>query len=135
MITITHTPADGTILEGTTRGDGTNHLLKPLTWRWSTNLGGHLILVVPERDPPHVICVKRPPTQKATLGPATETRSAATSNAHGRGREREGAVASPTDAATTGCGPILPVRVEASPDAGRQRLQGLDTRCGSASVV
>ena len=31
MITITHTPADGTILEGTTRGDGTNHLLKPLT--------------------------------------------------------------------------------------------------------
>ena len=27
MITITHTPADGTILEGTTRGDGTNHLL------------------------------------------------------------------------------------------------------------
>ena len=39
MITITHTPANGTILEGTTRGDGTNHLLKPLTWRWSTNLG------------------------------------------------------------------------------------------------
>ena len=39
MITITHTPADGTILEGTTRGDGTNHLLKPRSWRWSTNLG------------------------------------------------------------------------------------------------
>jgi hypothetical protein len=35
MIAITHTPTDGTILEGTTRGDGTNHLLKPLTWRWS----------------------------------------------------------------------------------------------------
>ena len=34
MIAITHTPTDGTILEGTTRGDGTNQLLKPLTWRW-----------------------------------------------------------------------------------------------------
>jgi hypothetical protein len=31
MIAITHTPTDGTILEGTTRGDGTNQLLKPLT--------------------------------------------------------------------------------------------------------
>ena len=39
MIAITHTPTDGTILEGTTRGHGTNHLLKPLTWRWSTHLG------------------------------------------------------------------------------------------------
>jgi len=27
MITIAHAPADGTILKGTTRGDGTNHLL------------------------------------------------------------------------------------------------------------
>ncbi len=38
MIAITHTPTDGTILEGTTRGDGTNQLLKPLTWRWSRQL-------------------------------------------------------------------------------------------------
>jgi len=38
MIAITHTPADGTVLEGTTRGDGTNQLLKPLTWRWSRQL-------------------------------------------------------------------------------------------------
>ena len=38
MIAITHTPTDGTILEGTTRGDGTNQLLKPLTWRWSRRL-------------------------------------------------------------------------------------------------
>ena len=35
MIAISHTPTDGTILEGTTRWDGTNQLLKPLTWRWS----------------------------------------------------------------------------------------------------
>ena len=38
MIAITHIPTDGTILEGTTRGDGTNQLLKPLTWRWSRRL-------------------------------------------------------------------------------------------------
>ena len=35
MIAITHTPATGTTLEGTTRGDGTNQLLKPHGWRWS----------------------------------------------------------------------------------------------------
>jgi hypothetical protein len=29
MIAITHTPTDGTVLEGTTRGDGTNQLLNP----------------------------------------------------------------------------------------------------------
>ena len=39
MIAITHTPTDGTVLEGSSRGDGTNHLLKPLTWRWSTGMG------------------------------------------------------------------------------------------------
>ena len=38
MIAISHTPTDGTILEGTTRWDGTNQLLKPLTWRWSRRL-------------------------------------------------------------------------------------------------
>jgi len=38
MIAITHTPATGITLEGTTRGDGTNQLLKPLGWRWSANI-------------------------------------------------------------------------------------------------
>ena len=40
MIAITHTPADGTILEGTTKGDGTNHILNSggRHWRWSRNL-------------------------------------------------------------------------------------------------
>ena len=42
MIAITHTPTDGTVLKGSSRGDGTNHLLKPLTWRWSA---GVLLLV------------------------------------------------------------------------------------------
>ena len=41
MITITHTPATGTLLEGTTKGDGTNQLLRAggLHWRWSAHLG------------------------------------------------------------------------------------------------
>lgn len=37
-LTITHTSAAGTILEGTCRGDGTAELVKPLRWRWSRNL-------------------------------------------------------------------------------------------------
>lgn len=44
MIAITHTPAGGTILEGTTKGDGTNHILKTGGhWRWSRNLGAWYI--------------------------------------------------------------------------------------------
>lgn len=39
MLTITHTPADGTVLDGTARGDGTAPLLKSNGWRWSHNLG------------------------------------------------------------------------------------------------
>jgi len=35
MIAITRTPTGGSILQGTTRGAGTNQLLKPLGWRWS----------------------------------------------------------------------------------------------------
>ena len=44
MTAITHTPAGGTILEGTTKGDGTNHILKTCgPWRWSRNLGAWYI--------------------------------------------------------------------------------------------
>ena len=41
MITITHTPAEGTLLQGTAKGDGTNLVLKTdgRCWRWSTHLG------------------------------------------------------------------------------------------------
>jgi hypothetical protein len=38
-LSITHTAADGTLLDGTTRGDGTAPLLKEHRWRWSGNLG------------------------------------------------------------------------------------------------
>lgn len=45
MITITHTPEAGTVLEGTTKGDGTNHILNSdgRSWRWSRNLGAWYI--------------------------------------------------------------------------------------------
>lgn len=39
MLTITHTEADGTLIEGTTKGDGSADALKANHWRWSRNLG------------------------------------------------------------------------------------------------
>ena len=38
-LTITHTHAEGTLIGGTTRGDGSAEILKPQRWRWSRNLG------------------------------------------------------------------------------------------------
>lgn len=39
-LTITHTPQDGTLIDGTTKGDGTAEILKTSGWRFSRNLGG-----------------------------------------------------------------------------------------------
>lgn len=36
---LTHTPADGTVVTGTARGDGTGVVLKAQGWRWSRVLG------------------------------------------------------------------------------------------------
>lgn len=38
-ITITHTAADGTLIEGTSKGDGTNIILKTAGFRWFRTLG------------------------------------------------------------------------------------------------
>ncbi|MYR08970.1 DUF3560 domain-containing protein [Gordonia sp. SID5947] len=38
-ITITHTPTDGTLVDGTSRGDGTNTILKSVGFRWFRTLG------------------------------------------------------------------------------------------------
>lgn len=38
MITITHTRAEGTLLDGTSRGDGSAEIIKPLGWRWFRSL-------------------------------------------------------------------------------------------------
>lgn len=37
-LTITHTRAEGTLIEGTARGDGSAEILKVHRWRWSRNL-------------------------------------------------------------------------------------------------
>lgn len=39
MITITHTAAEGTLVHGTSRGDGTNEILKALGFKWFRTLG------------------------------------------------------------------------------------------------
>ncbi|WP_431838592.1 DUF3560 domain-containing protein [Cellulomonas sp. Y8] len=38
-LTLTHSPEDGTLIEGTTKGDGTSDVLRAHGWRWSRNLG------------------------------------------------------------------------------------------------
>lgn len=39
VLTITHTPEDGTLIDGTAKGDGTGVVLKAQRWRWSRNIG------------------------------------------------------------------------------------------------
>lgn len=39
MLEISHSRQDGTLIEGTARGDGSGEVLKALRWRWSRNLG------------------------------------------------------------------------------------------------
>jgi hypothetical protein len=41
-ITITHTHESGTLLSGTSRGDGTAEILKRGSWRWSRNIGWYI---------------------------------------------------------------------------------------------
>ena len=50
-ITITHTPADGTLVEGTSRGDGTNTVLKANGFRWFRTLGLWGVSGSRDRDP------------------------------------------------------------------------------------
>lgn len=38
MLTITHTPEAGTLIEGTSRGDGTAEILKASGWRWGRSI-------------------------------------------------------------------------------------------------
>ena len=70
MIAITHTPADGAILEGTTRGDGTNQLLKPLTWRWSRQLA--VWYLCPRRGTPHPAPPRSPTPPRNCAPPGTK---------------------------------------------------------------
>lgn len=51
MLTITHTALNGTLIEGTARGDGTNTVLKACGWRFSRNLGGWYLPQSRDRSP------------------------------------------------------------------------------------
>lgn len=42
-LTITHTHTEGTLIDGTSRGDGSSPALKANRWRWSRNLGSWYI--------------------------------------------------------------------------------------------
>ena len=57
MISIRHTPAEGTLLRGTAKGDGTADILRTITgWRWSRNLGCWYLQASRDRAPrQHVI--------------------------------------------------------------------------------
>lgn len=55
-LTITHTPATGTLIDGTSRGDGVNVILRAasMAWKWSPSLGQFYVQrsrdkVVPDR--------------------------------------------------------------------------------------
>lgn len=39
MLTITHTHESGTLITGTSRGDGTAEILKATGWKWGRSLG------------------------------------------------------------------------------------------------
>lgn len=43
MLRITHTFLDGTLIDGTSRGDGSAEILKAHGWRWSRNLGSWFV--------------------------------------------------------------------------------------------
>lgn len=56
IITITHAAAEGTLLEGTARGDGTAETLRTNGWRWSRTLGSWYLPHSRDRAPKaHII--------------------------------------------------------------------------------
>jgi len=51
MFTITHTHEAGTMIDGTSRGDGSAEVLKAAGWRWSRNLGAWYVPQSRDRIP------------------------------------------------------------------------------------
>ena len=43
MLVITHTHAEGTLIDGTSKGDGTAEVLKANRWRWGRSIGAWFI--------------------------------------------------------------------------------------------
>ncbi|WP_424468015.1 DUF3560 domain-containing protein [Pseudoclavibacter helvolus] len=53
MLTITHTHEDGTLIGGTSRGDGTGDILKRSGWRWGRSIGAWFVPMSRDRRPKH----------------------------------------------------------------------------------
>lgn len=51
MLTITHTHEAGTMIEGTTRGDGTAEILKAQRWRWGRSIAAWFVPMSRDRMP------------------------------------------------------------------------------------
>ena len=69
-LTITHTHADGTLIDGTTKGDGTNTILKSVGFRWFRTLGTWGIPHSRDRQPnTHIIDRARAALDKASVQP------------------------------------------------------------------
>ena len=50
MLEISHSHEEGTLLAGTTRGDGSGEVVKACGWRWSRNLGCWYVQRSRDRD-------------------------------------------------------------------------------------
>ena len=51
MLTITHTHAEGTLIEGTSKGDGAGQVLKAHGWRWGRSIGAWYVPHSRDRAP------------------------------------------------------------------------------------
>ena len=69
-LTITHTAAEGTLIDGTTRADGTASILKAHGWRWSPNLGSWYLRNTRDRAP-HTTVITRTAEALRAAGHAT----------------------------------------------------------------
>lgn len=58
MLTITHTHEAGTIIDGTTKGDGTAEILKANRWRWGRSIGAWFVPNSRDRLPQHHIITR-----------------------------------------------------------------------------
>lgn len=53
MLVITHTHAEGTLIDGTSKGDGTAEVLKANRWRWGRSIGAWFIPRSRDNRPDH----------------------------------------------------------------------------------
>lgn len=73
MLTITHTPTEGTQIDGTAKGDGTASVLKAHGWRWGRSIGCWYVPHSRDRQPKtHIIDSTTSALQAAGFTVATE---------------------------------------------------------------